>query len=185
MIKNKKDYMEYYLADNADFLQKTVRERLVSRIAGYPDHKIYLFKKYLRKAEYAVNTSNSKLTWLVALYYERKKNRYGDRLGVEIEINCFGKGLQIYHGGIVVHPAARIGANCRLHGGNCIGNDGKSEAVPVIGDNVDIGYGACVIGDVVLADNITIGCNAVVVKSCGHQYAVLAGVPAKQSCRND
>lgn len=181
MIKNKKEYNEYLLADNIDFLKKPLKERLISCMAGYPDYKIYLYKKYLRKAEYAFNTSNSKLKWFIALCYERKKNHYGDLLGIEIEVNCFGKGLQIYHGaGIVVNPEARIGENCKLHGGSCIGNNGKSKAVPRIGNNVDIGFGACIIGDVVLADNITIGSNAVVVKSCKHQGAVLVGVPARE-----
>lgn len=182
MINSKKAYFEYYAADNADYLRKTISEKIICHLAQYPDYKIYRFKKYLRKAEYAFNTSNgNRLKWLLAIYYERKKNKWGDRLGIEIEVNCFGKGLQIFHGaGIVVNPQVRIGENCKLHGGNCIGNNGKTQEVPILGNNIDIGFGACIIGDVHLGDGISIGSNAVVIKNCLTENAVLVGVPAKE-----
>lgn len=182
MITSKKEYVEYYQADNADYLRKSFKERIIECFARYPDYEIYRFKKYLRKAEHAFNTANrNKIKWLIALYYERRKNILGDRLGIEIEINCFGKGLQIYHGaGIVVNPKTRIGENCKLHGANCIGNNGKTQDVPVLGNNLDIGFGACIIGGVQLADNICIGSNAVVVKDCDREKAVLVGIPAKE-----
>ena len=57
---------------------------------------------------------------------------------------------------------------------------------PKIGNNVDLGVGASVIGDVELADNIIVAAGAVVVKSCFTEGAVLAGVPAKViKVRND
>ncbi|MBQ5671727.1 MAG: serine acetyltransferase, partial [Oscillospiraceae bacterium] len=84
------------------------------------------------------------------------------------------------HGGIVVNPNVRAGKNCQLHGGNCIGNNGKTQGVPTIGDNADLGYGACIIGEVRLADDVTVGCNAVVVHNCDECGAVLVGIPAKK-----
>ena len=42
-----------------------------------------------------------------------------------------------------------------------------------------IGAGASVIGDIRIADNVTIGAGAVVNKSCLESNVVLAGVPAK------
>ncbi|MCO4605885.1 Serine acetyltransferase [Streptococcus infantarius subsp. infantarius] len=62
---------------------------------------------------------------------------------------------------------------------NCIGNSGSEKQAPIIGNNVDIGVGAKIIGDVKIADNITIGANAVVTKSCTIEGATLVGVPAK------
>ena len=121
----------------------------------------------------------NRLKKLLKLYYERRKNLLGQRLGIEISPNCFGKGLNLYHAGcIVVNASARIGDNCSLHGNNCIGNNGLSQDAPVIGDNVDIGFGASVIGKVVIADNTIIGANAVVTKSFEKSHCVLAGVPA-------
>ena len=62
----------------------------------------------------------------------------------------------------------------------CIGDKGDFDnRAPVIGDNVDMGVGAKIIGPVTLADNLKIGANAVVTKSCETPSAVLVGVPAK------
>jgi serine O-acetyltransferase len=50
---------------------------------------------------------------------------------------------------------------------------------PKIGDHVYIGPGAKVFGDIEIADDVQIGANAVVNKSCMENGAVLVGVPAK------
>lgn len=63
---------------------------------------------------------------------------------------------------------------------------GKPEA-PTIGDNVYIGPGAIVFGNIKIADNVTIGANATVNKNCEEERAVLAGSPAsvvKQNSKN-
>ena len=72
-----------------------------------------------------------------------------------------------------------MGKNCILHGNNCIGNSGLSSECPRIGDNVRLGFGATVIGNVEIANNVTVAAGAVVVNSCLQENAVLAGVPAK------
>ena len=66
-----------------------------------------------------------------------------------------------------------------MHGGNCIGNNGLTEAVPHIGNRVDIGYGAVIIGDVEIADDVKIGANAVVNKSILEPGCTVVGVPAR------
>lgn len=182
MIKSKDDLLKFIAADNQEYLTRSRKEKIVATICRYPDYEIMLFKTCLRRAEYCFNTAaKNKFRFLQALYWERRKNTLGYRLGIEIDINCFDSGLTIYHGGgIVVNPNARIGKNCKLHGGNCIGNNGKTSAVPVLGNNIDLGFGACVIGDVRLSDGIVVGCNAVVVKNCEKPSAVLAGIPARE-----
>ena len=52
-------------------------------------------------------------------------------------------------------------------------------AAPVIGNNVDIGVGAKIIGDITIADDVKIGAGAVVTKSCLEKGATLVGIPAK------
>lgn len=42
-----------------------------------------------------------------------------------------------------------------MHGGNCIGNNGIRDKSPSIGDGLDLGIGAKVIGDMKLGNNIT------------------------------
>ena len=181
MIKTKADLKEYIKVDNALYYKLTLKQRLISRFCKYPEFEIMRFLKCLRYTEYYYNLcQKSKLNLIKAMCYERKKNKIGYKLGIEIGINCFGKGLTIYHGGnIVVNPSARIGENCQLHGGNCIGNNGEIDVSPVIGNNVDIGFGACVIGDVRIADGVKIGSNAVVVKDCIEPDKTIVGIPAK------
>ena len=114
------------------------------------------------------------------LFFDRKRNRLGLKLGYEIYSNRIGSGICIYHNGpIVIHKNAVIGDNCELHGDNCIGNDGKTDKCPIIGDNVKIGVGAKIIGDVKIADGVTIGAGAVVVNDLSIKGSTAVGVPAK------
>ena len=100
---------------------------------------------------------------------------------LDIGINSCGDGLKIWHtaGGVVINPHARIGTNLPLHGCNCIGNNGLTSAVPKLGNHVDIGYGAVIIGGIEIADDVKIGANAVVNKSVLVPGCTVAGVPAK------
>lgn len=51
------------------------------------------YLKYLRKEEYYINTAHgSKLKGMLGILCDRKVNRLGNRLGIEIGPNCFGKG---------------------------------------------------------------------------------------------
>ena len=143
-------------------------------------YKIYKYVKLLRIAEYHYNNRAHILHKLLYAWYRRRKNILGRELGVEMWENSFDSGLLIYHcGNIVINGGARIGKNCKLHGSNCVGNNGKTLENPVIGNNVRLGVGAKVIGGVQLADNITVAAGAVVVHSCMIPGAVLAGIPAK------
>ena len=113
--------------------------------------------------------------------YHVKKNRLGAKLGFFIPAFVFDEGLHIWHfGNIVVNRFAKIGKNCTLHGNNCIGNNGKNNLCPKIGDNCDIGVGASIIGNVILGNNIVIGAAAVVNKSCEKNDICLLGCPAKE-----
>lgn len=66
-----------------------------------------------------------------------------------------------------------------MHGNNCIGNSHEEDDCPVIGNNVRLGVGAKVIGNIYIADNVTIAAGAVVTKSCFEKGVTLAGIPAK------
>ena len=181
MITSKKALFEYIEADNSWYSPRSLKEKLVAAIARYPQRDLKRFLYFLRKQEYYINTAKgSKIKGLLGVYYEGRKNALGAKLGIEISPNCFGKGLSIYHSGIVVNSAVRAGENCKLHGGNCIGNNGKNEAVPCIGNNVDIGYGAMLIGGICIADDVKIGANAVVNRSVLESGSIVVGVPARR-----
>lgn len=140
------------------------------------EHEYYLwkFQSLLRLEE---KYSNG----LVKIFFRTRKNILGSRLGLTIPEGVFDRGLHIWHyGNIVVNKCARVGVNCQLHGDNCIGNNGKSTEAPVIGNNVDIGVGAKIIGPVQIADNIKIGAGAIVVSSFTEEGITIGGVPARK-----
>lgn len=180
MIENRKDLADYLNADNHWLLPEGMKEKAIEWIASYPSRAFRKYLSYLRRQEYYINTANgSKRKGLLAVYYEGRKNRLGMRLGIEIGPNCFGKGLNLYHGNVVINPAVQVGENCSLHGANCIGNNGLTQEVPTLGSNVDVGYGAVIIGNVTVADGVKIGANAVVNRSVTEPGCTVAGVPAK------
>lgn len=102
------------------------------------------------------------------------------RLGFDIPVNVFGPGLNIHHWGcIVVNAWAHVGKNCNLQQGVTIGMNLGGTASATIGDNVFIGTGAKIIGDVKIANGCVIGANAVVTKDFLEENSIIAGVPAK------
>ena len=149
----------------------------------FPD-PIFRFVKTMRKLELYHNFSGCLFlriaSRILAIVYHIKYRRLSLRLGFSIPINCFGPGLSIPHyGTIVVNPNARIGKNCRIHTCVNIGASGGSDNVPTIGDNVYIGPGAILYGNITIPDNITIGANATVNKSFLSPNCTIAGTPAK------
>lgn len=181
MISNKEDLHRYIYEDNG-YLHR-IRNRKTNFFMWVVHDEEYMINKYLkflRKQEYYINTSkNNKFKSLLALYYERRKHDLGNKLGFYIGPNSCDSGLTLsHHGSIIINPEAKIGKNCIFHGNNCVGNKGKHGDVPIIGDNVDVGFGAVIIGNVRIADNITIGANSVVTKSFTEPSITIAGVPA-------
>ena len=90
-----------------------------------------------------------------------------------------GYGLYIGHGGpIVVNASAVIGNNVNLSQFTTIGsNKGKAAT---IGDNTYIGPNVCIIEDVIIGNNVTIGAGSVVTKNipdnataCGNYAKVI------------
>ena len=187
MIKTKEELKEYINADNSWYKKGSGKSSVIERISSENNRILKKYLVFLRKSEYHLNNTNgSRYHTYMYWIYEGKKNRLGRKIGIEIYPNCFEKGLEIWHaGGIVVNPAVRAGENCVLHGGNCIGNKGSVNVNPVLGDNVDIGYGAAIVGDVYVADNTIIGTNAVVVKSVNEPGRTVVGIPAREIKRKE
>lgn len=99
-----------------------------------------------------------------------------------IDLPCeaeVGKGFVIDHfGGIVVSGYARFGDNCRIRNGVVVGLKNVEEpGAPVIGNNVDIGAGAKVLGKIRIGNNVRIGANAVVICDVPDN-SIAVGVPA-------
>ena len=181
MIRNKADLIEYLASDMFFYHAYSEKDKKILRMTHDPVCEIVQYLKFLRKEEYYFNCKPSKLGQLCGLFYFSKKNRLGNKLGFKIPRNTFEKGLSIYHHGmIIINEDARIGQNAKLHGGNCIGNNGSDEAAPVIGEGLDLGIGAKIIGGIKLGNQVKIGANAVVTKSFEEDDITLVGLPAKK-----
>jgi serine O-acetyltransferase len=100
--------------------------------------------------------------------------------GAQIPLDCsIGGGLLIPHpNGIVIHPEARIGANCLMFQQVTLGKGGRIPGAPVIGDHVDIGAGARILGGIRIGNGARIGANAVVLCDVP-PGATAVGIPAR------
>lgn len=84
--------------------------------------------------------------------------------GISIPARCrIGKGLRIFHfGGVIFHPSTVMGDNCTVYQGVTIGDRGGCGDAAKIGNNVLIGAGAKIVGEIAIGDDCVIGANAVV-----------------------
>ena len=87
-------------------------------------------------------------------------------LGTEIHWRAkIGPSLRIYHGyGLVVHSAAVLGQDCVLRHGVTIGSKVKNEVLssPILGNSIDVGTGAIIIGGIYVGDGARLGAGSVV-----------------------
>ena len=100
-----------------------------------------------------------------------------------IELPCevvIGRNFVIDHfGGIVISGYAQFGDDCRIRNGVVVGLKNVHEPIaPVIGNNVDIGAGAKVLGNIRIGNNVVIGANAVVLIDVPDN-SLAVGVPAR------
>ena len=179
MIKNKEELL-FYLKQDKIALMLYENEK---KPRPFYD-EVWKFQIALRKAEYAVNCKNGILYLPYKLMRKIVFHWWSVKCGFSIPLNVFGPGLSIAHyGTIVVNSNAKIGKNCRMQEGVNIGASGNEKA-PQIGNNVFIGSGAKIIGDIVIADDIAIGAGAVVVKSFMEPGITIAGNPANKISEN-
>jgi serine O-acetyltransferase len=90
-----------------------------------------------------------------------------------------GKDFHIIHPGeIVVHPNTVIGDRCGIMHGVTLGTNMKTGLAPIIGNDVFIGAGAKVLGNVVVGDGACIAANSLVIRDVPPR-AIVMGVPAE------
>ena len=155
------------------YLSNNLVKKIYKILSNHPDYVFYKAVKIHRKYRLFKEKNNK----ILSFFYGVRANRISSKYNLEL-YGKFGRNLRIWHGNIVINGDAVIGDNCEFHGNNCIGNKGSGKA-PILGDNVDIGYGAVIIGDIKIANNVKIGANAVVTKNIEEPGVIVAGVPAK------
>lgn len=179
MIQSKKD-LHYYLQQDRLALNKETRKPKV--IAGEAD-LIWKYQIALRKCEYYTNCKPHSIR---KYYFRYRLSRLGIKLGYSIPINVFDAGLSIAHAGtIIVNSHTKVGKNYRIQTGVTLGSTNGNNNSPIIGNNVFIGDGAKIIGQVHIADDISIAANAVVVKSELEPGITIGGIPAHKLSDND
>jgi len=108
--------------------------------------------------------------------------------GCEIHYKAkIGKKFRISHSrGVVIGSQTVIGNNVTIHSGVVFGKKDKNSGMPVIKDDVFIGAGAIILGDITIGTHSIIGANAVVNKSF-ESNVLIAGIPARivKKIKND
>jgi serine O-acetyltransferase len=100
--------------------------------------------------------------------------------GIEIHPGALiGRRLFIDHGmGVVIGETAIVGNDVTLYQGVTLGGTGKEQGKrhPTVGDNVVIGGGAKVLGNITIGENCRIGAGSVVLRDVPENSTVV-GVP--------
>lgn len=180
MFDNLKEDLQRYLEflpDNSNIFRK-IQNVFLSQ--GFWAILVFRFGVWLCK---------SKMSYLIFIVpYLIFKKLIEITTGINIGTNAkIGKRMYINHfGGIHINSKCVIGKYAFINQDVTIGDAGytKNFGAPILGDNVYIGAGAKIIGDVVLGDNVIVGANAVVVKSASDNVT-LVGVPAKTISRSE
>lgn len=139
----------------------------------YPCFKVLIYYKiahffYIRKH------------YFIARFLSERAKR---KTGIEIHPGAtIGKNLFIDHGmGIVIGETTIIKDNVTIYHGVTLGGTGKDKGKrhPTIGNNVIIGCGAKILGNINIGDNVKIGANAVVLINIKDNTTAV-GIPARR-----
>lgn len=100
-----------------------------------------------------------------------------------IELPCevrLGRRFRIDHfGGIIISGDAVFGDDCVIRNGVTVGlKDTGQRGAPILGNRVDLGAGAKILGPIHIGDNVSIGANAVVLSSVPSN-SIAVGIPAR------
>ncbi|MBP3635913.1 MAG: serine O-acetyltransferase [Bacilli bacterium] len=142
--------------------------------------EVFLYPSFKAKIYYKIShyLYLKKHFFLSRLISEKAKRKTGIEIHPGAQI---GKNLFIDHGfGVVIGETAVIGDNVTIYHGVTLGGTGKEKGKrhPTIGNNVMIGAGAKILGNILIGDNSKVGAGAVVLKDIPEDCTAV-GVPSK------
>lgn len=179
-LENFKLQLDYAKSDLKAYLSKSgsnnVFHSFIYLLTCHGWHIIVFFR--IGKIIYSIEIPivSHLLRLIFRLFWFLLTTFYGISLNLLSEI---GKGFYIGHYG-TIFVRATIGENCSIAQGVTMGSKGagKSDGWPTIGDNVYIGSGAKIIGNITIGNNVIIGANCVVLRDIPDN-SLAVGVPAK------
>jgi len=118
------------------------------------------------------------LSVLYRILFRWVRNRYGIELPYTASL---GRRVVFQHqSGIVIHGRSVIGDDCVIRHGVTLGNRyaHAPDDAPRLGNRVNVGAGAKVLGNVTIGDGAAIGANAVVLQDVPSS-ATAVGIPAR------
>ncbi len=122
--------------------------------------------------------------WSVGLPFIPRLMSHGARFLTGIEIHpgaTIGQGVFIDHGmGVVIGETAIVGDYSLIYQGVTLGGTGKESGKrhPTLGDNVVVGAGAKVLGNIEIGNNVRIGAGSVVLRAVPSDCTVV-GIPGR------
>jgi len=173
-INSKEDLNRFLQIESKRYGRKSTR---IPLFAFTEKHLLWKHNVLLRKAEYYTNNARR----LRSIWYRYRLGLIQVKYCLNIPLNVFDCGLKIMHlAPLGANSKSRVGKNCTLHKYSSLAAGGVNDFAPCLGDDIIIGIGAIVLGQVTLANGIAVGANAVVSKSFLEENITIAGVPAKK-----
>jgi serine O-acetyltransferase len=162
---------------------RAVREDIAAVFESDPAARSHLEVLFLYPGLHAVWAHHlTHWLWLHGLRFPARFISQVARLYTGIEIHpgaVLGRRLFIDHGmGTVIGETAIIGDDCTLYQGVTLGGTGKEKGKrhPTIGNNISVGSGAKLLGNIIVGDNCRVGAGSVVLRSVPANSTIV-GVP--------
>ena len=165
------------------FFVKSVREDIAAVFESDPAARSYLEVLFCYPGLHAV-WAHHVTRWLWRHHF-RFLARFGSQVarlftGIEIHPGAeIGRRLFIDHGmSVVLGETAIVGDDVTLYQGVTLGGTGKEKGKrhPTIGNNVTIGSGAKILGNITVGDNCRVGAGSVVLRNVPANSTIV-GVP--------
>lgn len=157
-------FNKQYLKEDMDLWQSKLKIDSITGVLRYPEFRPLMYKRLSSHSFY-----KRLLCYLLSVLYKPHRLLY-------IHTKKIGMGMFFEHGYSTIISAESIGSNCHINQNVTLG--WTSKGTPVIGDNVTIGAGAIVIGNINIGNNVVIGAGAVVTMSVP-ENSVVVGNPAR------
>lgn len=162
---------------------RSVREDIAAVFESDPAARSYLEVLVCYPGLHAVWAHHlSHWLWLHGMRFLARLNSQAARFFTGIEIHPgaeIGRRLFIDHGlGTVIGETAIVGDDVTLYQGVTLGGTGKEKGKrhPTLGNNISIGSGAKLLGNITIGDNCRVGAGSVVLRSVPPNSTIV-GVP--------